>query len=320
MQAEVLRTNVVGMASSGVRETEFRAANDSVTDKMHRLSGAAKPKGIMLVLREPLTHFVVVGALIFIASHAWAEHTSRYNITIGPEQLQRIALTYAQQYGAEPSADEMKAITQGYLREEILRREGMAIGLDTDDEIVRRRIAQKFEFLLQDRVSPPAPTTSDLHRWYEAHRALYTDPARRSFEQFYFAADTRGDAAAQRLAFEALTALRVGRAPGAADAFPGPTQIRLQSQADTDRLFGGDGFAAQVFAAPPGAWSGPYRSGFGWHLVRVTETRAAEERPYDTVASRVSDDWTRAQRQSAKNRAFNEIRARYNVSGPDWVR
>jgi peptidyl-prolyl cis-trans isomerase C len=319
MQADALRAKVVGAHASTLLETPPEAANDA-EGRRSRSEGAVKRHWLRRVLREPLTHFVTVGALIFIVSHASAENASRYNITIGPEQLQRIALTYAQQYGVEPSRDEMKAITQGFLREEILRREGMAIGLDTDDEIVRRRIAQKFEFLLQDRVSPPSPTTTDLQSWYAAHRAAYIDPARRSFDQLYFAADARGDAAAQRLAVAALTDLRAGRRPPADDAFPGPSQIRLLSQADTDRLFGGDGFAAQVFAAPPGAWSGPYRSGFGWHLVRVSETRPAEQRLYDMVADRVAADWTVAQRQLANDRAFGEIRARYNVSEPDWLK
>jgi hypothetical protein len=272
---------------------------------------------IARILREPLVHFIVLGALIFVAAHIMQARSERYVIKLGPIELRRIAATYAQQYGAPPSEAEMKAMTDDYVRQEILLREGQAIGLDKDDEIVRRRVAQKYEFLLQDRTVSREPAESDLEDWFAKHRAQYVIPPRRSFDHLYYAMDTRGENAARQLAQVALSTLKVGRPAPDADPFPGTPVIRLLSQLDTDRLFGGDVFASQVFAAPLGQWSGPYRSAFGWHVIRVSEDQKARSRELPEVRAQVLADWRTADRAARNKAAYADISDRYRIVRED---
>ena len=268
------------------------------------------------LMREPLTHFVALGLAIVAAHHAVDERQQRYTIELGSQRLRQIADAYAGQYGVPPSPSELKALTDDYVRQEVLVREGLAMGLERDDEIVRRRIAQKVQFLLDDRASPRAPTETELHAWFAAHRQRYAVPARRSFDQRFFAVDRRGDDAARRLASAALAGLRQGRAAGSGDPFPGPAVVRLLSQDDADRLFGGS-LAAQAFAAPRGQWSGPFRSAFGWHLVRVTETATARPRRYAEARIEAAAEWRRAQAEAANAAAYARLRARYRIVGQE---
>lgn len=272
------------------------------------------------LLREPLTHFVLLGVLIFAAAHYLETRSQRYVIAMSPAQQQRIAASYAQQYGAPPSPAEMKAMSDDNIRQEVLLREGLALGLDKDDEIVRRRIAQKFEFLLEDRTTAREPTETDLKTWFAAHRAHYTIPPRRTFDHLYFAIDERGEGAARDLAGKALTALRAGHQAPAADEFPGPPVVRLLSQADTDRLFGGEAFATSIFGAPKGTWSGPYRSAFGWHVVRVTEDQPSQTKDYASARNQVLSDWKQADRTARTQTAYEEIRARYRIANDEAAR
>lgn len=270
------------------------------------------------ILREPLTHFVLIGLAIFAVQQVLQYRSQRYAIAIGPETVSRVATTYAQEYGTPPDAAQLGTLLDQYLREEIYLREGMALGLDRGDEIVRRRIAQKFAFVLQDHAVPREPAEAQLRGWYAAHRQDYATPAQRSFDHVYYAIDKRGEESARALASQAAAALTQGGVPPAADAFPGTKVIRLLSQGDTDRLFGGADFAAKVFGEPKGHWVGPFRSGFGWHVVRVTEAEPVRLRRFEDVRDAVLRDWRTADREAQNRAAYDALRARYSVTGlPD---
>jgi len=160
----------------------------------------------------------------------------------------------------------MRTMVDNQVREEIYLREGLALGLDRNDEIVRR-IAQKFDFLQQDQAALREPSESQLRGWYEGHKARFIEPARRSFEQRFYSPDRRGDAAARGLAIAAAKALGTGQAAPCWRS-PGPgTAVALASD-EVERVFGGTGFGTAVFAAPVRQWSQPLRSGFGWHVIR----------------------------------------------------
>ena len=272
-----------------------------------------RPQGwLARVLREPLTHFVAIGIGIFVVSHVIEERQSRYNLTLSNADVLRIANSYAQQYGAQASPAQMRTMIDNAVREEIYLREGLGLGLDKDDEIVRRRIAQKFDFLQQDQAAPREPGEAQLRDWYAAHRDRFAAPAKVSFEQRYFAPDKRGDAAARSLAAAALAS--PASSPG--DTFPGPATIVALSSEDVDRVFGGTGFAASVFAAPEGAWAGPFRSGFGWHVVRVTSRSAVRARSFAEAREDVRRDWIEADRKARNDKAWTALRARYTVTVP----
>lgn len=277
---------------------------------------APRPSWLHRAVREPLTHFVAIGLAIFFAAHVIEARSKRYVIDLSQGDISRIANTYGQQYGAPPTPEQLRTMVGNFVREEIYLREGLALGLDRNDEIVRRRIAQKFEFLQQDNAVPREPTAQQLRDYYAAHSANFTDAPRRGFEQLYFSADDAGEGAAwDRAAAAARAILAGGKAP-ASDQFPGPASVGALSADETERLFGGDGFAKAVFAARPGTWTGPIRSGFGWHLVRVTQVSEGKPRTFEQAEGDVRPAWIEADRSARNDAAYRDLLARYTIELP----
>jgi hypothetical protein len=287
-------------------------------DKAKARSGGGPklPKWLKTAAREPFVHFVLLGLAIFATSETIEHFTTQYRVVVGPDRVARLADTYRLQFGQAPTPTELKTLVDNYVREEIEYRESLALGLDRDDEIVRRRLVQKYEFLQQDLQSLADPTDQTLQAWYKAHPDNYGQPATRSFTQVYFSPDNGGEDAAEHRAeaeLKKLNASGAERAPNDGDAFPGPTDLAALNQGDTERLFGTSDLSRAVFSAKPGQWVGPYRSGFGWHVIRVTGQTAATVQPYDQVASRVLDDWRVSQRDTLNAKGFAALKAKYNV-------
>lgn len=264
--------------------------------------------------RDPLIHFVLIGAAIYLI---WQHLESRrYVIDIRADDVQRIANTYQKQYGSPPTPLQMQALIDGYIREEIDVREGMALGLDRNDEIVRRRIAQKYEFLQSDRSVPRQPSDQELKAWFDAHQDSYLVPEKRNFEHRYFAMDNHGDTAARAAAQAALPRLRKAE-PIAADTFPAPLISPALTRDEVERLFGNGPFAAAVFAAPLKQWTGPIRSGFGWHDIFVTEQIPAQPATFEAIRDRARSDMMAAQREANSRRSRAALLARYRINRAD---
>lgn len=280
--------------------------------RRERIAARLKP-----LWREPLTHFLVLGILIFAVSHWLEARSQRYVITVGPAELARIETSYVQQYGAEPTPAQLRTMVDNTVREEIYLREALALGLDRNDEIVRRRLAQKYQFLQGDLATPRTPSEPELRRWFAAHAADFAEPARRSFEQRYFAIDQRGEAAARALASAAAAKLARGEVAPDGDAFPGPKNVARLAREDAERLFGNADFARAVFAAKPGAWVGPLRSGFGWHVVRVTDSAPTRLRDFAGARGDALTAWQEQDRQARNDAAYRQLLARYTVRQGD---
>lgn len=268
------------------------------------------------VLREPLTHFLVFGIAIFAVAHLIEARSKRYTIDVAPADITRLVNSYAQQYGSEPGPAQLHTLVDNYIREEIYLREGLALGLDTNDEIVRRRVAQKYDFLQQDMAVPREPTDAQLKAYYDAHRADFTRPQKRSFDQVYFAIDQRGEAAARQLAGDALARVQRGDTVSG-DPFPGPQFISNLARDDVSRLFGGKDFAAKVFNTPKGQWAGPFRSGFGWHLVRVTSDQPAKPLSFTEAREAAKAAWTEADRRERNASSYKALVRRYSIERAD---
>jgi len=272
------------------------------------------------LLREPLLQFFVVGLLIFWAAQAWRTAHDIHRIVVTPERVADLSTKYRMQFGTPPSRAQLDGLIDGYVEEEVLYREGVAQHLDRDDEIVRRRIAQKAQFLQQD--APPAdPTEADLKAFYATHVADYATPPRFSFSHLYFSTGDGGDAAARARAAQALAQLDAGAKPEqvAADSFPDLNAYAAQSVAEAARIFGNSPFAAALPQAPVGRWAGPFRSGYGWHLVRVSEALPAKVTPFEAVKERLRADWFDDAHAKATARAMATARARYKVVRADLL-
>jgi len=267
------------------------------------------------ILREPLTHFFLAGLILFIAADAYRRATDVYRIEITPERVAALELSYQQQFGAPPASAAREALIGRYIDEEVLFREGLAMGLDRGDEIVRRRVVQKMQFLQQDLLAPREPSEQDLRAWYNSHLTQYAIPARVSFTHIFFSPDKGGDTGAQARAQTVLAGLggAVTRAPERGDNFPDLYDYAGFGPSEADRLFGATPLAQALFTAPAGHWVGPYQSGYGWHLLFISARRPPQTPPFEAVRDQVRADRLAADQAEDNRRAFAALKARFVV-------
>ena len=220
---------------------------------------------------------------------------------------------------AAPTPDELRSLVESRVREEILYREALALGLDQGDTIVKRRLAQKMEFLFEDVSALREPTSAELAGWFGEHAERFARPARATFRHLYFSPDRRG-ARARDDAARALEKL-AGAPVDAPDARALGDPFMFQDYFG-DRPFGevassfGPPFAEKLFQLAPGSWQGPIESGYGWHLVFVDSITPSQTPALEDVQAEVRTAWVEAQRDEVRRRAFERMRARYEIVLP----
>ncbi len=285
----------------------------------------AARKGVVgRVLREPLLHFLLAGAAVF-GVHAWLHPESyardaSHRIEVTQDDLSQIAVGWLAQGRPAPTPDEMRSLVESRVREELLYREALALGLDQGDTIVKRRLAQKMEFLFEDLSALREPTSAELETWFAEHSTQFIQPARATFRLLYFSPDRRGDRARDD-ATHALGQLANASAdaPAAAalgDPFMFQDFYGDRSYEDVAKSFG-PVFAESLFGLAPGAWRGPIQSGYGWHLVFVDTLVPARTPAFEEVASDVRAAWQAQQRQEIQQRALADLKSRYEIVIPE---
>jgi len=284
---------------------------------------AAKPglgrlrRFVGAVLAEPLLHFVVLGALLFLLVDGRGGPGANHTIVLDQARVDKFAADYRAEFGQDPSPVEIKSVAQRYVQDEILYREGLALNLDRDDEVIRRRIVQKMQFIQQDRYAGGEIGRPQLQAYYQAHLARYATPERVSFSHVYFGL-AQGEAAAKARALAVLTELNSGgltRAPDRGDHFSDLYDYDRLDSESARRLFGPTPIAEALSKAPVGHWSGPYRSAYGWHLVYVSARTPSATPPLDQVIDRVRSDVVDEQQASANAAGLAALRRRYRVVG-----
>jgi peptidyl-prolyl cis-trans isomerase C len=278
---------------------------------MHSITSAVRKW-----IREPLLHFLVIGAGLFAVYgflHGPVEPPRNDRIVVAAADVERLASVFGKTRMRPPTAEETEHLIAEFVREEVLYREALALGLDRDDVAIRRLLRQKFEFLTQDLAVEREPERAKLVAWYEAHTERYREPARITFTQVYFDIDRRrGDG--ERQATVALASLRNGT--GISDALGDgqllDTVYEDKTEQDVAAMFGPD-FAAAVLQLQPGLWSGPIRSGYGIHLVRLDARSPGRERSFEAVADQVQNDWAYAERHAANEEIYRRLLDRYEV-------
>jgi parvulin-like peptidyl-prolyl isomerase len=266
------------------------------------------------LLREPLVHFCVLGVLLFAASSIYRRHVDAHRIVVSPERTAQLANRYALQFGAPPDAATLASLIEQDTHEEMLFRQGLALHLDRDDEIVRRRVVEKMRFLLQDRAAPAEPSDAQLEQFYTAHSARYAAPERVTFTHVYFS----GDETARSRAQAALAELKQGRVSPRelGDAFPDLYDFAGYEPDQVVRLFGRTPFADAVLTVTLGEWSGPYHSSYGWHLVRVDARQPARQASFAEVRERVRTDYLAHAQDEANTAAFAKLARDFTVEHP----
>lgn len=261
------------------------------------------------VLREPLLHFLVIGVALFVAISV-ASGLNRPTVRLEARDLEQIAAYWEMQTQRPPTRDELASIIQERVDEELMAREAIRLGLDKNDMIVRRRLAQKMAFASEDVSAIPAPREADLQAYYDKNRTRYATPARLALRHVYFSQDRTGTSP-PIAATEALAKLKSGQ-PAAGDPALLPLAYADIAAADLLRDYGPD-FTKVAREAPLMTWVGPVTSPYGVHLIQVQSRLASETVPLAEVRAEVLDAWMAEQRQ-IKNRAFRQgLRQRYKV-------
>lgn len=268
--------------------------------------------------REPLLHFFLLGALLF-AGYGLLKPRSRPPLTsrridITSGEVDQLAQVFERQWRRPPTPAEFRGLIDDRIREEVLYREAIAMGLDRDDVVIRRRLAQKFQFLSEDLAEAHVPTDAELERYLASHRERYAAPARLTFSQLYFSRARRGSRA-QPDAVRALEALRAGRTPPP-DLRGDPSLLQAEfvgmTLEEIGRAMGAD-FGAAVAQVSGLAWTGPLPSSYGWHVVKVERRVEATAPALATVRDAVRRDWDDEQRRSLNGELYRRLRERYEI-------
>jgi peptidyl-prolyl cis-trans isomerase C len=274
-------------------------------------------------LREPLLQFLFIGLMLFAVNgyiqrgRPGGEPSKQINITV--DDVRQLDAYFGSQWHRPPTTEEFTALVENKVQEEVLYREGLAMGLDKDDTIVKRRMAQKMHFLAEDVAAAHEPTAAELKAWYEKNSQTFALPGRATFRHLYFSPDSRGQRARQDagrvLAKIAGQAEDSKLAVSMGDPFMFQDYYGDRSSEQLAKDFG-PGFAQDIFRLKPGLWDGPIESGYGWHLVFVDSFTPGRVPAFEEVEPDVKTAWLADQKQHAWNKAYTEMRAKYKVFLP----
>jgi len=278
--------------------------------------------GVWRWLREPVAHFLVAGVLIFgiyqLVNPSSGRSARTDQIVLTKDDLRQLVVMWLAQGRPLPTVEQMNALVEKRVREEILFREAVALGLDKNDEIVKRRLAQKMDFLAADLAALQDPDTAELRAWFAENGSRFRLPPRVSFRHLYFSFD-RGPGA-QEVASAALAKIAdmpaaEAAATAAADRFMLRDYYGERTPEQIAREFGPE-FAEALFRLTAGTWQGPIRSGYGWHLVRVEAIEPGRLPAFEEIEADIKAAWLDQREHAIKETAFAAMRARYRVVVP----
>ena len=266
---------------------------------------------IRTVMREPLLHFLLAGAGLFLLFNYVSEPkmTGDDQIIVTSGQIEHLVTLFVKTRVRPPSDAELRGLIDNYILEEVLYREATAIGLDQDDTIIRRRLKQKMEFLVDD-FSATEPTDEELQQFLDADPDRFQTDARISFEQVYFIDSSMEAADAMLVALQKDEPVKTDNAL-ASGLLPG--HFEDASEASITSQFGAS-FKDNLFALEPGPWTGPVESPFGLHLIRIDQIVEARVPALAEIRSVVKRDWLADRRNKARQVLFDELRAKYTIT------
>ncbi len=267
--------------------------------------------------REPLTRFFAAGAGLFLLYALVGDRapTDDRRIVIDRYELEALAALWQAQWRRPPTRDELSRLVVDRVREEVLYREALALNLDENDVLVRRRLAEKLEMALNDVAATAEPSADELQKYFESHADRYVEPPGLTLTHRFFSRDRRGESA-DADARVALTPLAAGGTVDD-DSFHAAKTLTLEDAGRLEQIFGTAFRDAVVeHAGRPGsrhAWFGPVPSAYGAHLVRVDAYREGRSRTLDEVRDTVLDDWRRDHVAARESERYAEMRASYEV-------
>jgi len=263
--------------------------------------------------REPLVHFLLIGAVLFSVFELRREEGSAApnRILVDTGQVEQLAARFKRSRLRAPTDIELAALIEGHIREEVYYRQALAMGLDQNDAVMRQRMRQKLEFLLEDLAAEAVPDDEQLTAFMQRHADRFREEPRLSFTQVYLNPDKHQDLAAD--AMKVLARLNNGAPPETeGDRSLVAQEYLLAPQREITRVFG-DSFAQQMVLLEPGGWTGPIYSAYGGHLVRVS-TKQEERFPVlAEIRDQVERDYMAERRQELKDITYRKLREGYEI-------
>ena len=266
------------------------------------------------ILAEPMVHFLLIGIALF-GAYRWVSpgDSGGRRIVVTQGVIDDLVTQHVAARGREPSTTELNHLIESYVRDEILYREGVRLGLERDDIVVKRRVRQKIEMIAEEDASTRAPTDADLVAYLTANQARFVQPAILTFDQV-FIGESRSGPGVVHVVTVTGEALRKGADP---EQLGKPTLLpyrMTRTPADLVARDFGASFAAALEKAPVGEWVGPIDSSFGAHYVRVSDRTPAVVPPLADVHDHVVREWENERRQHARNDAYARMRRGYEVT------
>lgn len=245
---------------------------------------------LMRLLREPLLHFFVLGALIFsvYANLDVRNEASPDVISIPATQIDRLTAQFTSIWRRSPTDEELDNLIDEYVREEVYYREALTLGLDQNDAVVRQRMRQKIEFLADTGAQMLEPTADELQAYLVANDEKYNLKALRSLEQIFLGQTPNEDDITREL--QSLNADRTRNTSALSKRSMLPAELRLSRPEAIDSVYG-NGFFAQIENFPVGQWSGPVVSAYGVHLVRILDSQGARTPTPEEMRATVLRNW-----------------------------
>ena len=268
--------------------------------------------------KEPLLHFLLLGTALFVAynfvSKRDAAEPGRIVITQG--RIENLALTFSRAWKRPPTERELAGLVQDYIREEVYYREALALGLDRDDTIIRRRLRQKLEFVTDDIAALAEPTDAELIDYLKAHPDVFRVERRFTFSQVYFNPDKHGENLIQTAAQSLIQLQHKGRdadLSALGDSFLLERRFAATPTGEIAKQFG-EKFAVTLGDLPTGQWHGPVESGYGVHLVFVEERTEGRVPELAEVREAVHREWANGRRLESNEKYFQGLLKRYDVT------
>ena len=273
----------------------------------------------MKLLREPLVHFMFIGAVIYLLYGVFAEpvpEAADKTIVVTAGEVEWMQTAWQKRWNRPPTVAEFDGLMQQYIRETVLYREALTMGLNRHDQVIRRRLAQKLEFLARDLVALIPPTNEELQTYFDEHQDRYQEPVLYTFTQVFIDPDKRGDATLDDAEVIKTSLITKGDAiddPGAlGDDFMLQNYYPEKDPVEIQKLFG-SGFTESLVELSPGQWHGPVLSGYGVHLVYISSVNEPPPPDFATVRERVVQDWTTDKGEELNEKFYASLREQYTV-------
>jgi hypothetical protein len=271
------------------------------------------------LLREPLLHFMFIGAAIYLLYGLFAEpvpEETDKTIVVSAGEIEWMKTSWQKRWNRPPTDKEFDGLIQQYIKETVLYREALTMGLNQHDQVIRRRLAQKLEFLAKDLVALTPPTDEELQSYFADHLDRYQAPTRYTFTQVFIDPDKRGDTTLDDA--KAIKATLIAKGNAIEDAGALGDDFMLQhyypekDKTEIQKHFG-SGFTESLVELSPGQWHGPVLSGYGVHLVYVSNITEPPPPVFADMRERVTQDWQTEKGEELNEKFYANLRDSYTV-------